>query len=230
MKAKQGQLELPMPAPVYKGRGGRRPGAGRKKLEHPRGLPHRRRPYHQYDVPVHITWRVQSYLPSLRGFYLAGAIGSAIRAAMEDHERRRTSFRVIHFSIQPDHLHLMIEARNKTVLGNGMRALGVRIARAINRVLRRTGRVFHDRYHLSPLRCPTQVRIGIVYVLQNHKHHDPADTDVDPLSSARWFTGWEAPLRPPSTPPPVRRPRTWMARAGWRQVGGPIRFSEEPAS
>ena len=230
MREKVGQLELAMPKPKYKW-GGRRPGAGRKESGAARGLPHRRRPFHKADHPVHITWRVQGYLPSLRRFKIAAVIGEAIRAAMQVHERRRTSFRVIHFSIQPNHLHLMIEAENKTVLGNGMRGLGVRIARAINRVLGLRGRVFDDRYYATALTCPTQVRFGIVYVLQNHKHHEKARGDVDPFSSARWFTGWERALPSPTRPSPVREPDTWMASTGWRKYGGgPIRFSEAPRS
>src|SRR5215467_13440640 len=154
---KNAQLELAMPPPTYRW-GGRRPGAGRPKVKRPKGLPHRARPYHEHDEPVHITWRVASQLPSLRGFKLAAAIGDGIRTAMDDHEKRGTSFRVIHFSIQPDHLHLMIEAGSKLTIGRGMRGLGVRLARAINRALGRHGRVFVDRYHLHALTSPTEVR------------------------------------------------------------------------
>src|SRR4029077_20480415 len=113
MKRKVDQMELRMPAPKYKWGGGR-PGAGRKESKYRKGLPHRRRPFHEKEQPVHITWRGQGTLPSLRRFDIAAVIGEAFRAAMQDHEKRGTSFRVIHFSIQPNHLHLMIEAENKT--------------------------------------------------------------------------------------------------------------------
>ena len=74
------------------------------------------------------------------------------------------------------------------------------------------------------------MRRAIVYVLQNFKHHVPAETEeIDVLSSARWFTGWENPLPKDPKPPPVRAPMTWMARKGWHRADGKIRFAEGPA-
>ena len=74
---------------------------------------------------------------------------------------------------------------------------------------------------------PRDVRNAIVYVLQNHLHHNRSAFVVDECSSARWFTGWAQPVPVPLTPSPVAAPRTWLARIGWRRHG-PVRFDEGP--
>src|SRR5215468_452288 len=156
--------------PVYK-HGGRRPGAGRPKTGRALGLPHRTRPFHDRHYPAHVTWRFVSGLPSLRRFALARALGRTIRGITASHARRQTSFRITHFSIQPNHIHLIVEAGGKRSLAAGLRGLGVWLARSLNRTLGRRGQVLADRYHLRELTTPLSVRNAIVYVLQNHVHH-----------------------------------------------------------
>jgi REP element-mobilizing transposase RayT len=145
----------------------------------------------------------------------------AIRRAL-----RRTSrgwFRLLHFSVQADHVHLLVEARDKDALARGMAGLAIRVARAVNRSSRRTGSLWADRYHSRPLRTPREVRLALVYVLANWTKHIAAARGLDPCSSAFWFDGWKLP--PPYGPPleddepPIVRPRTWLARAGWRRWG-----------
>lgn len=176
-----------------------------------------------------MTWRVVPGLPSLRLWKVGGVVGRAIRACARSHERRRTGFRIVHFSIQSNHLHLIVEAGSKTTLAGALRGLAIWIARRLNEALGRVGRVFADRYHARPMATPSEARSGIVYVLQNHLHHGPSANLVDEFSSASWFDGWEQPLDAPSTPSPVSRPGTWLMRLGWRRYG-PIRFSESPRS
>jgi REP-associated tyrosine transposase len=72
------------------------------------------------------------------------------------------------------------------------------------------------------------VRNAIVYVLQNHRHHERSRFIVDENSSGLWFAGWSEPLPPPATAPPVAEPVTWLARIAWRRYG-PIRFEEAPS-
>ena len=88
-------------------------------------------------------------------------------------ERRRleAGFGSLHFSVQSNHVHLMVEARDKAHLSKGMRGLAIRVALAVNRALRRRGRVWSDRYHARALRTPREVRNGLVYVLANWKKH-----------------------------------------------------------
>jgi hypothetical protein len=128
-------------------------------------------------------------------------------------------FRVLHFSVQADHLHLLVEADEPTGFERGVRGLAIRVAKAVNRALGRHGRVWGDRYHARLLRTPREVRNALVYVLNNFRKHVRGARGLDPRSSARWFEGWRH--RPPCLidPPPVANPRTWLARVGWRRRG-----------
>jgi putative transposase len=135
---------------------------------------------------------------------------------------------VVHFSVQDNHLHLVVEATDAKTLSSGARGLSVRAARAVNRVLGRKGAVWGDRYHARPLCTPREVRHGLVYVLMNFKKHLPGFRGLDPRSSAAWFDGFRdrAPVGG-LDPPPVQLARTWLASVGWRRHGL-IAVSERP--
>jgi REP element-mobilizing transposase RayT len=202
------QLELPV-----RTWGGRRDGAGRKPAAGRRAVPHRRRATHDRHCPVHVTLRASDAVPSLRHGRIFIATRNALAAATSER------FRVLHFSVQGDHLHLLVEADEPTGFARGVRGLAIRVAKAVNRALGRHGRVWGDRYHAHMLRTPREVRNALVYVLQNVRKHVPAARGLDPCSSARWFDGWlGAPARI-GGPSPVATARTWLARVGWRRRG-----------
>src|SRR5262249_23303868 len=138
--------------------GGRRDGAGRKPAQGRRAVPHRRRLPHDRYCPAHVTLRVSSDVPSLRREDLFMATRNALPAA------NATRFRVLQFSVQADHLHLLVEADGPTGFERGVRGLAIRVAKAVNRVLRRHGRVWADGYHARLLRTPREVRNALVYV------------------------------------------------------------------
>ena len=211
------QLELPVP-PTW---GGRRPGAGRKPTRARPGAPHRSRPDHDPRNPVHATLRAVPTPVSFRSEKMSPHLFRAL-AASSGH-----SFRVIHFSIQSDHLHLIVEADSGRDLARGLQGLGVRCARAINRALERRGSVWAERYHAHPLRTPREVRLALVYVLLNFRKHLRAAPGIDPRSSGRWFDGWSSGKAPPAGASPVMAPRTWLASVGWRRGGGPIDYRRE---
>jgi putative transposase len=194
------------------------------------GMPHRSRPRHCHRHPVHVTLRRVRCLPSMREPLLFSALGRAFAGAS------RWWFRVVHFAVQDDHIHMMIEADDNASLSRGMIGLAVRLARAFNRVLGRRGSLWSERYHSRELRTPRETRNCLVYVLMNRKKHAPRSagvTELDPCSSARWFTGWK---HPPSSGPPVLHdvppvvpPRTWLACSGWMRHGL-IATNESPRS
>jgi putative transposase len=131
-------------------------------------------------------------------------------------------FRIVQFSVQNDHLHLLVEASDKAGLSSGAQGLSIRIARQLNRHLGRTGSVWNDRYHTRALTSPREVRNALVYVLMNVKKHNPVASDgIDPCSSAPWFDGFlpEQLPTPSPDPPPLPSPRTWLAAHGWRRHG-----------
>lgn len=171
---------------------------------------------------MHLTLRAGRGLPSLRSDRLFSRIRSVLRAAGES----RTRLRVVHFSVQADHLHLVVEAPDRAALVRGAKGLAVRLSRAINRTLGRTGRVWGDRYHVAELESPRQVRRALVYVLMNFKKHIRGSRGLDPRSSAASFDGWAAPLRPEHGE--LATPRTWLLSRGWRRHGL-ISIDEAPA-
>jgi putative transposase len=207
--------------------GGQREGAGRKPAARRAGVAHRVRPEHKARHPVHVTLRAGQRLPSLRGQLVFFAIRRALTRAS------RGWFRLLHFSVQSDHVHLLVEAHDQRALSRGMAGLAIRVARAVNRLLRRRGRFWSDRYHARSLRTPREVRNGIVYVLTNWmKHRRGFAMGLDPRSSSRWFDGWKVlpdvgPLAEHLDECPVVGPRTWLAREGWRRHGL-ISSSETP--
>ena len=141
------------------GRGGPRPGAGRPRGPRPRVL-HRARGAVPVSCPVHVTLRVRPGVPSLRGGALVHEWRRSLAEASE-----RGSFRVTHYSLQGDHAHLIVEAHGKEALACGMKSIGARLARAVNRVGQRSGPVLDGRYHHRSLRSPREVRRALAYVL-----------------------------------------------------------------
>jgi REP element-mobilizing transposase RayT len=195
--------------------GGRRAGAGRKAGPRPR-VAHVARPAHARWRPVHVTLRRAKGLPSLR----TGRLHDEVRAAIR--QTRRDDFRIAHYSIQADHVHLIVEAEDAAALTRGMRSFAVRAAMGINgRVLRRPrGRIWGDRYHRRDLGSPRQVRNTLVYVMANHLKHGETDVGLlDPCSSGPWWDGWIHVLEPPPEPCPVAQPTTWLLTGGWQRLG-----------
>jgi REP element-mobilizing transposase RayT len=174
-----------------------------------------------------VTLRVRPGVPSLRG----GALVHEWRRSLAE-AKERGDFRVTHYSLQGDHAHMIVEAQGKKALACGMKSIGARLARAVNRVGQRSGAVLDGRYHHRSLRSPREVRRALAYVLLNARRHlqkqrrmaiSASRAPLDPASSARWFDGWrpEAANRIQNSggAPEVARPRTWLLRLGWRRHG-----------
>ncbi len=215
------QQELPL-RPAFR-HGGARDGAGRKPSGRRVGVPHRRRELHVARHPVHVTMRAREGLPSFRSDrLLLAAMRSSIAASEKD------GFRVVHFSIQSNHLHLIVEAENEQALSRGMQGLSIRMARAAHRALGHGGNIFSDRYHAHQLETPRETRAALLYVLQNWAKHGHGG-DYDPHSSASWFDGWSEPPPAPGDTPLVASARTWLVRVGWRRHGL-LRPGERPAA
>ena len=175
----------------------------------------------------HVTLKVLRGLPSLRKRKIIRAIEASFAEACS-----REDFRLLHYSIQRNHAHLLVEADDRFALANGMKSISARFARAVNRALGRSGRVLKERFHLHVLGTPREVRNALAYVLLNARRHglgraqaaEAGRVAIDPASSGRWFDGWRgAPdLATPESlraEPAVAPPRTWFLRVGWRRHG-----------
>jgi hypothetical protein len=199
-------------------------------------MPHDIRAKVDPRYPLQVTIRAVPGLPSLRSARVFGALRRAIRRASVDR------FRVIHFSIQQDHGHFIVEGDEARRARGGMHGLAIRLALAVNRALgRRKGKVVGDRYHVRPLTTPRQMRASMVYVLLNFRKHLNAPAGIDPRSSGPHFLGW---YRSPHLESAdvassaeagaggavaTAAPTTWMAIIGWRRAGGLLKVEERPA-
>jgi REP element-mobilizing transposase RayT len=212
-------------------RGGKRRGAGRPPKGERAGSPHKKRAAFKASQPLHIVMRVVPVMGQLRrrSMYLALRQASLTVATRED-------FRIVHISIQQNHVHLLVEAENKRALSRGMKAFEISAAKRMNAALkwkvRRRGKVFEDRYHSEIITSPRQARHALAYVLNNWRKHqqDRGALErtwmVDPFSSAVSFLGWKQlegqtgwKVRDTYEPMVVWEPRTWLLKVGWRKHG-----------
>lgn len=140
------------------------------------------------------------------------AVKAALLAGAE-----RFGTRVIEFSVQPTHLHLILETPSNEALTSAMRGLSVRLARAINNVMERKGTVFPDRYHVRVLRTPREIRLCLIYVLCNRRKHSLAELGLyyandwlDPCSSSPSFSGWRGLDLADIEPRELPAPQSWL--------------------
>ena len=194
------QIELDFDAGRH---GGKRENAGRPEGPNPK-LWHRSRDEFSATHPCLVTLKVRPEIPSLRTGKVIREVERAFRRACS-----HAGFRLVHYSIQDDHAHLIVEAKGVASLGAGMKRLAGLFAFAVNRAIGRgrTGKVLADRYHHDVLTSPRRVRNALAYVLLNARRHAakrlarlrkqgklvkplaPARV-LDAASSARWFDGW----------------------------------------
>jgi hypothetical protein len=136
--------------------------------------------------------------------------------------------------VQGNHIHLLVEAAHAAGLASGMRSLTIRLARSLNKLWGRKGKVFSDRFHARTLRTPFEVRRALCYVLNNHRRHEghriPCG-QFDSRSSGAWFDGWKPSVelelsnadsrrsKSPLESAPTPQPLTWLLRVGWRRRG-----------
>jgi putative transposase len=174
------QVEIAFP----NSRGGRRAGAGR-----PRGtrtsdrMPHVARPRVSRHRPHHITVRTTRPTWNLRSQRCYRFVEKALSVVKE-----RGGFRVIHFSVQHNHVHLIVEANDRRTLSSAMKALLIRVARGLNGLMGASGKRFDDRYHEHILKTPSETRNALLYVIGNRAVHlarwgKSPRRDVDPFSS-----------------------------------------------
>jgi REP element-mobilizing transposase RayT len=213
-------------------RGGKRKGAGRRSRDGRRRVAHRRRPRLSRHHPVHVTLRLREGLPNLRRRDCYRLVYRVFCFAC-----RRDGFRICHYSVQGNHLHLICEAADERALSKGMQGFGIRLARAVNKRCGRQGAVFSGRYDARAITTPRQMRNVLCYVLNNDRRHnedfgpDGVRGSADPCSSALYFDGWDrAPgVGPPGAALPVAPAQTWLLGVGWRRYGA-IGVEEVPAA
>jgi REP element-mobilizing transposase RayT len=219
-KARHQTQLLPFPC-----RGGARRGAGRKRKAERARVSHKARPRLAARHPVLVTVRMLPGLPSLRRKREFELIRDRFKIAAE-----RFGARVVEYSVQSNHAHLIVEAADEHELARAMKGLLVRIARGLNRLWCRTGSVLDDHYHARALKTPREVRNALVYVLNNAHKHGVHMSGPDPFSSGFSFDGWKDLGREAlgALVSPLARARTWLLSIGWCKHGR-IATTERPA-
>src|SRR4051812_33788220 len=203
--------------------GGKRAGAGRKPRGARAGVAHRSRGEWTRPMPLHVTLRMAPHVYNLRSRRSFRVIEAALRIGGDRFNARvieaglriggdRFNARVIQFSVQGNHIHLLVEAPDRRALARAIQGFSIRVAKGLNRMMGRNGRVFDDRYHARVLRTPTEVRHAIRYVRDNAQKHAAERGEtyspgyVDPYSSAG---------TPDLALPPAQ---TWLLREGWTRA------------
>ncbi len=234
-KDKEAQLGF-----VFRTRGGRREGAGRPRKKGT--ISHGKRPKLTRHHSVHVSIRlVRGLRRSLRTHRLYRVVKRVLAAAAKRYEE----FRVIEYSVQDNHLHLIGEADSERWLSRGMQGFNIRLAKAINRALgREKGKVIRHRYSSKILSTPLRIKNALLYVLHNGRRH-AVDMEcfrsgwVDPYSSALRFRGWDAPIAPEhrraierGVGPPAELPaaKSWLLRTGWWEKRGLLDLEAFPAA
>lgn len=178
-----------------------------------------------------MTIKLRRGLPRLRSRREYAALRAAFAAGCA--RNLAGTFRLCHYAVLNDHLHLLCEAECRTALARGLQGLLIRVAKALNKLWARRGSVFADRYHDHILKTPREVRNALRYLFGNFKFgsgkkHAAEGREVrvaqalDTFTSAPWFQGFreritvvgiEAIVRP------VADARTWLLSEGWLRHG-----------
>ena len=178
--------------------------AGRKVTGKRRDPRHRTRPEHDPRHGVHLVLRVTREVGNLRTRHAYRALRGALARCAG-----KSDYRIVHVSMQSNHVHLLVEADSKLALARGTQGFAISAAKRLNKELRRKkGEVFPFRYHATYVKNPTQARNALSYILNNWRHHRAdahAPWRIDPWSSAWQFAGWATPHGHAAPKQPLKR-------------------------
>jgi putative transposase len=161
----------------------------------------------------------------------------------------KRGFRLVHFSVQHDHLHLLAEALERERVARAMQGFGSSSGRVLNRIVGRRGPLWRDRYHDHELTTPLETRRALVYVVMNFRKHARTEAEIaaaasglDPYSSAaalpvaQWSERSTSIVRAHVVrcldawgEVPVVAPHTYLLRTGWLRRGA-LSWDERPKS
>ena len=191
--------------------GGRRRGAGRKPAGAEAGVAHRSRAEFVKRRPVLVTQRIAADAPSLRRFDALAVFRKLVLRLSDE------KLAVVHWVLISNHLHMVVEAEDSVVLARKLGGFFGQLAKELNQLWKRKGRLFPDRFDARVLTSPTAVRTALVYVLGNGRKHGAwRGRGPDNLSSGSEFDGW-LDWVPQSSKLP--KAKTWLLREGWMKLG-----------
>lgn len=165
---------------------------------------------------MHVTLRAVPGLPSFRTAETVSLVLLQMRRLND------ASFQIVHFSVQTNHLHFIVEATDRETVSRKMRGFGISFASRLNRHLlgRRGEKVWSDRFYRRDIADAREMHNVLAYVFGNAKKHGVLPRDawaLDPYSSAWTFDGFGVDVAPP--PERVRwrapTPRTDLLAREW---------------
>src|SRR4029450_5128107 len=197
---------------------------GRKKSPDS-GVPHLKRTRVTERTPVFVTIKLKEGLPDLRKPAEYEVIWNALMAARERPGRSTTGgFRIVDYVILGNHCHLLVEALDNDSMSRGMNGLCGRIAKGLDKLWGRKGKVFAERYHCRVLKTAREVYYAKRYIYENARKHllPPRKGRPAPLSSGLWFKGWKDYVHDGcfSWWGPVAEATSWLLRQGGERGGG----------
>jgi REP element-mobilizing transposase RayT len=234
MRARKRHIQLSFPKRDKNGQMRVGKNAGRKPNGPKAGSPHKKRVETDPRLPLHVVLRVATTVAWLR----TPKAYRAVRAALVTVLDRAEMFRIVHFSLQGTHLHLLCEASDRMTLARGLQAFQISAARHLNRESKKKGQVFPDRYFAESIDSVRQTRHTLSYVLNNWRKHRQDggyslfEGRIDPYSSGVWFAGWKERTQPVAIPdnyvaPRVSAAQTWYLTQGYK-LGPPISVYDVP--
>ena len=153
--------------------------AGRKPI-HDKGIRHIQRERFERESSFHITIKVRQEKSDLQNKMILKALHRAIMKA------RYKSLKVIHYTLEFNHIHLLVEAYNQEQLSNCMQSFGVTLAKMINKVKFKKGRVYKHRYHLRRLSSVMELKNVLKYIFNNGIKHKNSNTIMIFITPRLW--------------------------------------------
>ena len=153
-------------------------GAGRPPI-HDAGIRHTERPVITRPSSLHLTVKIKSIKADLKNKSILKILKRAILNA------RKQKLKIVHFSLEYDHLHLLVEASNNIELSKGMQSFGVTIAKAINRRCKLKGGVYKHRYDFRKITSSSELKKVLSYIFNNGVKHKTSTSIVNPYNSIR---------------------------------------------
>lgn len=151
-------------------------GAGRKAV-HDKSIRHIRRERILKPTSMHLTIKVRENKADIKSKSILKALHHAIIRA------RLKGIRVIHYTLEYNHVHLLVEAHCHTVMHRGMQAFGISFSKAINKIKQCGGTVYKHRHHIKKITSALQLKNVLTYIFHNGVHHKRSTTLLDPFNS-----------------------------------------------
>ena len=149
--------------------------AGRKALHDP-GIRHTSRALISRPSALHLTIKLKK--ADIQNKVVLRILKHAIFRS------RLQGLKVIHFSLEYDHVHLYVECGDNHVLGKSMKAFGVSFVKGINKYKKSLGSLYKYRYHLHIIKSAREAKNVINYILKNGIKHGRTLKVINPYNSA----------------------------------------------